>query len=72
MKQAKGMIYATTGANGSGSPGSIQRSVNESPAQLGSLMLTGANQNGILQGTIGRSLSNERGSAWGPNNSMKV
>ena len=35
-------------------------------------MLSSSNNHGILQGQIGRSLSNERSNAWGaPNNSIK-
>eukprot|EP00353_Schmidingerella_taraikaensis_P013691 CAMPEP_0185594192 /NCGR_PEP_ID=MMETSP0434-20130131/73945_1 /TAXON_ID=626734 ORGANISM="Favella taraikaensis, Strain Fe Narragansett Bay" /NCGR_SAMPLE_ID=MMETSP0434 /ASSEMBLY_ACC=CAM_ASM_000379 /LENGTH=43 /DNA_ID= /DNA_START= /DNA_END= /DNA_ORIENTATION= len=43
MKQAKGMIYAQQQTAQSSSIAASRGSSNESPGQLGSLVLTGAN-----------------------------
>ena len=56
MKQAKGMIYAAQGAASQSRPG------DDSPHKMSGVMIN----SGLLQGKIGRSLSNERGTnAWG-------
>ena len=43
----------------------------DSPNALGAIMLSNGNNHGILQGQIGRSLSNERNGAWATNNNPK-